>query len=244
MKDLGLGKPPRHVPIKAPPCGAVLLATTAQGAEPEPANLPQEAGERAEVGRDRVIGKVATHDGLEPSSLLLDGSVRPSLQPVLDIPQFAGLSITPGFPLEQKLAGAGLPAKVREAQEGEAFRFAKATPLAIPSRKAAEFDEAGLARMKRRREGLQPLAQVRHKPHGVVSVLEADYEIVGITHDDHVAPGVALAPLMSPEIVDVVKVDIRKQRRNDALNAKGNFRFERQIVKWRDRPLVDLRRKR
>ena len=98
--------------------------------------------------------------------------------------------------------------------------------------------------MRRQREGLQPLAQVRHKPHGVVSVLEADDEIVGITHDDHVAPGVALAPLMSPEIVDVVKVDIRKQRRNDALNAKGNFRFERQIVEWRDRPLVDLRRKR
>ena len=65
-------------------------------------------------------------------------------------------------------------------------------------------------------------------------VLEADDEIVGITHDDHIAPGVALAPLMSPEIVDVVKVDIRKQRRNDALNAKGNFRFERQIVEWRD----------
>ena len=30
----------------------------------------------------------------------------------------------------------------------------------------------------------------------------------------------------------------------DALNAKGNFRFERQIVEWRDRPLVDLRLKR
>ncbi len=81
--------------------------------------------------------------------------MRSPLQPVLDIPQLAGLSITPGFPLEQKLAGAGLPAEVREAQEREAFRFAKATPLAISSRKAAEFDEAGLARMKRQREGLQ-----------------------------------------------------------------------------------------
>ena len=28
----------------------------------------------------------------------------------------------------------------------------------------------------------------------------------------------------------------------DALNAKGTFRFEREIVQWRDRPLVDLRR--
>ena len=34
----------------------------------------------------------------------------------------------------------------------------------------------------------------------------------------------------------------RDAKLRDALNAKGNFRF--QIVKWRDRPLVDLRRKR
>ncbi len=79
----------------------------AQSAEPEPSNFPQKAGERTELGRDRVIGKVATHDGLEPSSLLLDWSVRPPLQPVLDIPQLVGLSITPEFPLEHELAGAG-----------------------------------------------------------------------------------------------------------------------------------------
>ena len=31
---------------------------------------------------------------------------------------------------------------------------------------------------------------------------------------------------------------------DDAPNAKGNVRFEREIVQWRDRPLIDLRRKR
>ena len=31
---------------------------------------------------------------------------------------------------------------------------------------------------------------------------------------------------------------------SDAPNAKGNFRFEREILQWRDRPLIDLRRKR
>ena len=36
----------------------------------------------------------------------------------------------------------------------------------------------------------------------------------------------------------------RQQTGFDALNAKGNFRFEREIVQWRDRRLVDLRRKR
>ena len=31
---------------------------------------------------------------------------------------------------------------------------------------------------------------------------------------------------------------------HDSPNAKGNFRFEREIVHWRDRLLIDLRRKR
>ena len=34
------------------------------------------------------------------------------------------------------------------------------------------------------------------------------------------------------------------RRGDDTLNTKGNFRFERQIVAWRKRPVIDLRRKR
>jgi hypothetical protein len=86
VKDLRLGEPSCHAPIKALPCVAVLLATAAQSAEPEPSYFPPEVGERTEVGRNPVIGKIATHDGLEPSSLLLDWSVRSPLQFVLDIP--------------------------------------------------------------------------------------------------------------------------------------------------------------
>jgi len=31
---------------------------------------------------------------------------------------------------------------------------------------------------------------------------------------------------------------------NDALNAKGNFRFERELRRWRSEPALDMRRKR
>ena len=47
-----------------------------------------------------------------------------------------------------------------------------------------------------------------------------------------------------PLIECQVKKDIRQPRRSDALNTKGNFRFERQVVAWRDRCVIDLRRKR
>jgi hypothetical protein len=37
-------------------------------------------------------------------------------------------------------------------------------------------------------------------------VLEANDRIVGIPHDDHIALGMALAPLLDPEIVDIMEV--------------------------------------
>jgi hypothetical protein len=37
---------------------------------------------------------------------------------------------------------------------------------------------------------------------------------------------------------------VRQERRYHALYAKDNFRFERAIAGWRDRAVVDLRRKR
>jgi hypothetical protein len=53
----------------------------------------------------------------------------------------------------------------------------------------------------------------------------------------------ALPPLAGPQVIDVVQVDIREERRNCALNAKDNFRFERTIVAWRSGDVLDLRRK-
>jgi hypothetical protein len=38
--------------------------------------------------------------------------------------------------------------------------------------------------------------------------------------------------------------DVAQQRRDYALNAKDNFRFERTIVGWRSGDVLDLRRKR
>ena len=46
---------------------------------------------------------------------------------------------------------------------------------------------------------------------------------VGIAHHDHGAVRMASPPLLDPKIVGVMKIDVRQQRRYDALNAKGNF---------------------
>ena len=40
-------------------------------------------------------------------------------------------------------------------------------------------------------------------------------EIVRVAHDDHVAGGASLPPLMDPSIVDMMEVDVRQERADD-----------------------------
>src|SRR6516225_3508496 len=45
-------------------------------------------------------------------------------------------------------------------------------------------------------------------------MLEAGYQIVGVSHDDHVAPGLVPPPALGPEIETVMQVDIGEERRD------------------------------
>ena len=48
-----------------------------------------------------------------------------------------------------------------------------------------------------------------------------------------------------PKIEGIVEIEIRQQRADHSLNAKGNFCFDRVIRNWqRSVPVLDLRRKR
>jgi hypothetical protein len=59
-----------------------------------------------------------------------------------------------------------------------------------------------------------------------------------------VSPERLAASLLAPVPEEAVHVAIGQQRADDALNAKGNFRFEREVRQWRRGPMLDLRRKR
>jgi hypothetical protein len=49
---------------------------------------------------------------------------------------------------------------------------------------------------------------------------------------------------MHPQVERIMQEQVGKQRTDHALNAKGNFRFEREVRDWRSGFLLDLRRKR
>jgi hypothetical protein len=46
-----------------------------------------------------------------------------------------------------------------------------------------------------------------------------------------------------PDVEGIMQEKVRQDRADDALNAKGNFRFEREIRQWRSGNVLDLRRK-
>ena len=66
--------------------------------------------------------------------------------------------------------------------------------------------------MQRQRKFPQPLTHLIQEAPGVALVLEPDDEIVGITHDDHIAGGLAPSPAHGPEVEGIVQVDVGKQR--------------------------------
>ena len=98
--------------------------------------------------------------------------------------------------------------------------------------------------MKIQSKTSKPLLEIGKELLRFVPMLEANDRVVRIAHDDHVAGGASLPPLVGPLIIDMMEVDVRQERADGSLNAKDNFQFERTIVGFRGRNVVDLRRKR
>ena len=68
-----------------------------------------------------------------------------------------------------------------------------------------------------------------------------DRDVVGV--GDHMSAIGLAASGVPPVLQEAVHVQVGEQRADDALNAKGNFRFERSITGWRSGSVLDLRRK-
>src|SRR5208283_4317701 len=124
----------------------------------------------------------------------------------------------------------GFVADEHEAQEREGLRFGEPALLAVLRREAAELNQAGLVRMKRQRELLQPVAHRLPEAASVALMLEADDDVVGIPDHDHVARGLAPSPALSPEIEDIVQVDVREQRRDHRALARPLFLYRHDPV--------------
>src|SRR6202022_1125521 len=130
----------------------------------------------------------------------------------LDLPELGFHSISLCLAPELE-AGAVLPgaAVVCQPQEIERLRLALAPLCPASGSISAELKEAGLFRVPAEGVLFQALLEIGLETLRILPVLESNDCIIGIPHDDHIALCVARTPLLDPEIVDVMKVHIRKQ---------------------------------
>src|ERR1700730_1682515 len=73
---------------------------------------------------------------------------------------------------------------------------------------ATKLDQAGLVRVERQRQLLKPHTHCIEEATGVVLMLEAGHQIIGIAHDNHVAGSLVPSPALGPQVEDVVQVDV------------------------------------
>src|SRR5277367_2747284 len=69
--------------------------------------------------------------------------------------------------------------------------------------------------MKIQSKTSEPRLEIGKELLSFVPMLEANDRVVRIAHDDHVAGGASLPPLVDPLIIDMMEVDVRQERADD-----------------------------
>jgi hypothetical protein len=112
----------------------VLLAAPPQRAPPEIGDVVSERVERPGIRGYGVIREEPRHHRLQPSTLFRNGVMHAVTQLRLDLPKLRSHTVCPRLALKLERTAPGLTADEREPQEGEGFRFAKPSPLALSRR--------------------------------------------------------------------------------------------------------------
>ena len=87
---------------------------------------------------------------------------------------------------------------MREPEEVERLRLAETSSMPILNRGPAKLDESRLVGMNGETEACEPRLEVGKEPLCFVPMLEADDGVIRIAHDNKVARGTSLPPLVDP----------------------------------------------
>src|SRR6202049_1904333 len=166
--------------IRRPPRSTLFPYTTLfrSRSTPEVGHVMPERRKRPTICGDRIIGEVACNDLPQPVSLIWDSLVHSLPQLLLDFLELRPHAVAPGLPLKLEGSPSRFAADEGEAQESEGLRSTDAAFLAVDCRVAAELNQAGLVRMERQRECLEPLTHRIEEATCVVLMLEAGHQII------------------------------------------------------------------
>ena len=134
--------------------------------------------------------------------------MHPSPHLGLDRVQLGAHLLLARDPFELEPSAPVLPADVREAQKIERLRLGDPAALSVSGGEPSELDQPRLLRMQLQSELREPVAEIGEEPLGVLTMLEAHHVVVGEPREDHVPARVTPAPLVGPQVKDVMQVDV------------------------------------
>jgi hypothetical protein len=102
-----------------------------------------------------------------------------------------------------------------EPEEVERLRFAEASSAAVRNRVPTKLDEPRLIGMKIQSKTSEPRLEIGKELLCFLPVLEANDGVVRVAHDNNVASGASLPPLVDPLIIDMMEVNVRQERADD-----------------------------
>ena len=214
MVDASRREPTVNQPPHTVPGNATILASPRQRAMPEPAGLEPEHVQRGLVHGHPKVSEMSTHHRAQPLPHFRDGSVHASPELSFHLAQLRLQAFAHRLPQHGKPSIAPLlPADVRKAEKVESLRLPSSTLLPVLGRKRTELQKPCLVGMQFQRELPESLLQLGPEPLGIRFPLEPHHDVIGETHDDHVALRSLPAPGLDPEVEHVVQVDIGHQRR-------------------------------
>jgi hypothetical protein len=103
---------------------------------------------------------------------------------------------------------------MRETQELERLRLAQTPLLAVPGGEPSELDQPRLLGVQLHPEPREPVTQLSLEPFSVLPMLKRHHGVVSEPHDDNITASLPASPLVRPQVKDVVRVDVGKQRRS------------------------------
>jgi len=111
----------------------------------------------------------------------------------------------------EPLIPVALATNMHKPQELKGLWLPLSSLLPTLGRKASELHQPSLDWVQGEAKGAEPFGQLVHKLRRLLLVLKPQHDIIGKARDDDIARCPLLTPGMTPEVKDIMQIEIRHQ---------------------------------
>jgi hypothetical protein len=149
---------------------------------------------------------------LEPFAGLHNGVVRAVQELLFDFFQLGSHPLAHRLAFHHKTPVPFLPADRREAQEIERVWLTSSLLSPVALGVEAKLNPARFIWVQFQPELSEPFLQIHQETVGIRPMLETEYRVVGLAHDQHITSRALLAPGLYPQVEYIMQIDVAEQR--------------------------------